>query len=227
MGSDGTTGHQTWDPGSTTARTLYLNVGTLATYRNIGVDDIDESMIIEQIGGTAGDATIKVSAYGRSNTYEHVSKIEGSFADGNDSLLVKSGVLVPVVINGGGGNDSIVHEGNTACDPTVPTNTCVETVLSGGIGNDYLYAIGHAILNGGDGADILVHTGGLAAQLNGGERQRPALRLLDRRLPQRRRRRHNAADGNDVLTGPAKSYLGGLGDDTFIIDLAGAPVAGQ
>ena len=62
--------------------------GDRAASRNIGVDDADESMIIEQVGGSATDATIKVTAYGRSNTYQHVSKIDGDFAGGNDNVII-------------------------------------------------------------------------------------------------------------------------------------------
>ena len=226
MGSDGTsvvvdsqTLYRHWDNNVTTAHILYLNVGDRAFSRNIGVDDTNESVIVEQIGGTATDATIKVTAFGRSNTYQHVSEIRGSFAGGNDNVLIKPGVLVPVVIDGGAGNDSIAFEGTSTCNPTI-TNSCTETVLSGGIGNDFLSAIGYAILNGDGGNDTLMHFGSDAAILNGGDNN-------DKLYGSSTGDRLNGEGGDDVLTGPAKSYSGGAGVDLIIVALTGTPIAGM
>ena len=209
IGSTATTVYRNWDSVSTTPRTLYLNVGNRAVSRNIGVDDMNESMIIEQVGGTATDATIKVSAYGRSNTYVHVSQINATvldgndFGGGNDNVVIKPGVLVPVIIDGGAGNDAISYEGTSTCDPTV-TNSCTETILSGGAGNDFLSAIGHAILNGDGDDDTLMHFGANGAILNGGADK-------DKLYGSSTGDQLNGQAGDDVLTGPATSYKGGGG----------------
>ena len=100
---------QIWSDG--VDHVLYLNVGDLdhRNARNIGQDDVNEAVVIEQIGGTATDATIKVSAYGRSNIYNHVTQVVGDFGDGNDNVVIRDSVKVPVVISGGAGNDVITQ----------------------------------------------------------------------------------------------------------------------
>ena len=226
MGSDcsyttcttGTT--RTW--AGTAPAVLYLNVGDRAASRNIGQLDPNETMTIEQIGGTSGDATIKVSAYGRSNVYEHVSRIEGRFAGGNDALFVKPGVAVPVIIDAGDGDDAITYQGSASCDPFATqdeSNRC--TSLSGGIGNDFLSAFGRAILDGGAGNDILTHTGGDAAKLSGGDGD-------DKLFGAHKDDELYGGNGKDVLSGPAKTYVGddlgtdqtGHDIDTFLIDMS-------
>ncbi len=229
MGSDGSTGNRTWDPGVSTARTLYLNVGTLATYRNIGVEDVNETMTIEQIGGTDGDATIKVSAYGRNNVYQHVNRIEGNFGTGNDTVFIKPGVAVPVVLTMGsdadtGSDNDVVSDqsgrvndkNGLACDPfgTPVTSALTCNSFSGGAGSDFLNTLGSAILDGGTGNDILTHTGGGKVKMSGG--------LGDDKLFG-----NGTSDqlfgngGNDVLTGPAAVLNGGTENDILFVSLVG------
>ena len=50
-------------------------------------------------GNPRTGATIKITAFGRSNTYEHVNEIRGDFGDGNDTIIISPTVKVPVITN--------------------------------------------------------------------------------------------------------------------------------
>ncbi|HSF97125.1 MAG TPA: calcium-binding protein, partial [Ornithinibacter sp.] len=198
---------------------LHVNVGDAAqrTARNIGVDDTDESVIIEQVGGTATSATIKVTAFGRSNTYEHVSSIVANFGDGVDSVVIKDTVLVPVTINGGTGDDVITYEGGNA---GTGTGTSAAVKLRGGGDNDFVSASGAAnvLIEGGTGNDVLVHEGTGTAVINGGDDDDLLVgsSLTDQLFGEA---------GNDQLEGVASRFDGGAGNDllTVTIDRADYP----
>src|SRR5439155_668536 len=96
--------------------------------RNIATDDEDETFIVEQLSGDATNATIKVTAFGRSNTYTHVHSITGNFGTGADSIVIGDSVKVPVTIDAGSGDDAISYGG---------ANTAMST-LSGGTDSLYL-----------------------------------------------------------------------------------------
>src|SRR4029079_12984872 len=72
-GSDMTAAH-TWTPPAA-GQQLVLNVGDRGVFRSIGTDgtvagtEQDEGYVIEQLAGDASKATIRVSAFGRSNTF--------------------------------------------------------------------------------------------------------------------------------------------------------------
>ena len=87
-GIDATSAH-TWSPPAA-GQQLVLNVGDRGQFRGIGTDgtvagtDPDESYVVEQLDGDANKATIKVSAFGRSNTFTGVTSILGNFGTGDD-----------------------------------------------------------------------------------------------------------------------------------------------
>ena len=88
-----------WDPSDTV---LHLNVGSAGrTHRaqHRGRTTPNEMYIVEQIAGDANSATIKVTAFGRSNTYEDVQSIQGTFGDGNDTVIIGDSVKIPVIIS--------------------------------------------------------------------------------------------------------------------------------
>ena len=182
---------------------LVLNVGSRGQFRNIGEDDLNESMKVEQIGTTAAGATIKVSGYGRSNTYEGVTSIVADFGDGNDGLVVDPSVTVPLTISGGIGNDTISIDANSAGN-----------LVNGQDGDDYLSLGGRAsgTLNGGNGADFLEHTGTGSATLNGGADN-------DALIGSSATDVLNGGTGNDQLSGIALTYDGGDGDDLITLSL--------
>ena len=231
MGSDGNLAngyYRQWNNNATSAMPLYLNVGSRNLSRNIGVSDIGEAMTIEQLGADSTGATIKVSAYGRSNTYRHVSEIHGTFGDGNDSLFVKPGVTVPVYVDMGADNDVVTYQGTNDCTDSSGAFTSTCTTIDGGSGNDFLSALGNAILDGGVGDDILLHTGGDKALLAGGAGNDKLFgaNVEDQLYGDSTRTAADHAteagtDGDDVLTGPAARYFGNGGDDLILIAMTG------
>ena len=116
---------QVWDS-TVDDGTLYLNTGSRAQYRQLGPSsDTDtsqgsnpsESYIIDDEGGTAASGeTIKVTAFGHSQTFTGVKRIVDDASDPNnidsESLIVDPGVQVPVVFIGGPNNDNFVDDGN-------------------------------------------------------------------------------------------------------------------
>nr|NLI49987.1 calcium-binding protein [Propionibacterium sp.] len=193
---------RTWSGG-----VLYLNVGTRAAQRNLAAsaanEPIDESYIVEQIGGTAGDATIKVTAFGRTATYDHVTSIVGDFGSGADGLVVRDNVAVPVTLTGGDGADVFALGGTgggsldagDGDDIVTVTSTAAITVI-GGLGDDYLEhtaGAGTVTFTGGVGSDVLV--GGNPADVLRGE------------------------GGDDEVRGLAAEYSGGAGSDLLVLTL--------
>ena len=203
MGSNGSGTLRVWNAGD---RILVLNVGDQAhrTARNIGTDaaDIHENVLIEQVGSGPDGATIKVSAFGRSNTYEHVTSITGNFADGNDIVTVAPGVTVPVIFSAGSGSDAITFAGTGGA--TLSGDEGIDSIsvtgggnatVNGGADGDFLEhdGTGTVVLNGGDGNDVLTGSS-LTDVLNG--------------------------DGDgDALQGLAGAYNGGAGNDNLYITL--------
>ena len=98
-----------------------------AQYRNIGGDGTQDSYEIKQVGGTSGDATIQVNAFGRQETYQHVSSIVGDWSSQScsasdpcsETVQVDPSVTVPVHITGATGefsDNTIEYEGQQQRD---------------------------------------------------------------------------------------------------------------
>ena len=77
---------------------LTLNVGSRAPLRNIQPANINESYIVSHAGGSAGNETVIVTAFGVSETYTGVAAISANFAEGNDTLICSPGVLAGAVV---------------------------------------------------------------------------------------------------------------------------------
>ena len=117
---------QTWNGVAGSPQPLYLNVGNLAQYRNIGGDGTQDSYEISQVGGTSGDATIQVNAFGRQETFQHVSSIVGDWSSQgcsasdpcSETVQVDPSVTVPVNITGATGefSDNTIEYEDTTCD---------------------------------------------------------------------------------------------------------------
>ncbi len=150
-----------WD--STNGGDLYLNVGDRVPNpgdRNIADGEPNESYVIDQLTGDANDATIKVTAFGRTNIFPHVKSIHGNFGTGNDYVLVNDSVKLPVYLDGGSGDDVIIYRGSN------PSST-----LNGGSGADYIEASGPAAvaIDAGTGDDVVNHTGAGTATILGND----------------------------------------------------------
>ena len=128
---------------------LYLNMGPRAGVNGLG-PAINEGFTVEHVGGTDTSETVKVRAGGREQIFANVSGIHAYGGSGNDSILIKQGVLVPVYLDGGTGDDSLTHLGSGAA------------TLLGGDNDDYLelgsQAAGTLRLDGGGGDDYIVAT---------------------------------------------------------------------
>ena len=115
-GSGATSAH-TWSP-PPAGQQLALNVGDRGQFRGIGTDgtvagtDPDESYVVEQLDGDATKATIKVSAFGRSNTFTGVTAILGNFGTGDDNVRIADNVKIPVTLNMGTGDDVVIYGGS-------------------------------------------------------------------------------------------------------------------
>ncbi|UCE37498.1 MAG: hypothetical protein JSW00_18920 [Thermoplasmata archaeon] len=136
-------------------RTLRLNMGIDAGARgNDGT--INESYIISHVGGSAGDEDIQVSALGYVQVYTNVSRIVAYDAgSGEDYILIDSGVLSNVSLNGGSGDDELDASGCLGVATLYGGDG--DDVLYGGAGSDYLNGgFGHDELEGGNGNDTLI-----------------------------------------------------------------------
>src|SRR5262249_39044154 len=81
--------------------TLYLNTGDRASSRGVGEPDANnpspgETYTLDHVDGDRNGETIKVTAYGKTQTFAGVTRIVGNTGNGNNQVTVNDGVLVPV-----------------------------------------------------------------------------------------------------------------------------------
>lgn len=139
-----------------TGGVLYLNAGTRAGYRNINGSVINEDFIIEPDGpydAVNHRQNLKITAFGQTQTRANVTSIEALMGNGNDSVIVRPGVMIPINIQGNEGNDKVTYQ-----------STGVVTIL-GGEGNDRITAAGAAgsSIDGGGGDDVITWLSGNSA----------------------------------------------------------------
>ena len=166
---------------------LTLNVGSLAQNRNLQPDQEDEAYTIEHVSGTGADETVLVTAFGESETFEHVSSITGDFGSGQDTFRVNAGVLASVSVSGGAGDDTLIYAGSGSAwlhggdgDDMLTIEGAVSGVsLYGEAGADVLTGgTGANFLSGGDGDDVFVSGGGADA-ISGGAGDDSVIAYLD------------------------------------------------
>ncbi|MBI1324889.1 hypothetical protein GC170_17120, partial [bacterium] len=147
-------------------RILYLNIGADADKRGQFTTDNSESFVISHVSGSAGNETVNITAFGRTQQYSGVGKIMAVNAGAGDDIIeIRSGVVADVELHGGIGADKLSSLGSGVARLYGDTGA---DVLTGGSGNDYLYGgAGNDQLNGGGGGDSLYGEGG-DDQLNGG-----------------------------------------------------------
>jgi RTX calcium-binding nonapeptide repeat (4 copies) len=176
-------------------------------------DHIDETYEISHLGGSPGDETIGVTAYGYTQRIDHVKSVFGDGGDGNDSVTVDKGVLAAAELHGGIGNDNLTYLGSDhaklygdAGDDHLTAGPNAQTSeLHGGGGNDYLAGGGGADQLYGEGGpsdtDVLIAGPGNNQQLHGGQ-------------------------GNDQFEAGAGSsqMVGGDGNDLFTWHAGNGPI---
>jgi Ca2+-binding RTX toxin-like protein len=148
--------------GSQTGGTVLLNVGPRAGFRALNSTEESEAYTVESVGaGTLVGEKIRVRAFGATQLFDNVTRIEGDFGTKNDQLLLRPGVgtfrpgSITISVSGGADNDVLVNQSSAPA------------TLSGGDGDDVLLSQGSSdLLDGGNGKDVL--SGGAAANLRGG-----------------------------------------------------------
>ncbi|MBY0261000.1 MAG: hypothetical protein K2Q20_01565, partial [Phycisphaerales bacterium] len=135
---------------------LYINAGSRAAFRNLSSSTIDEDYIIESDGPfdpATGRQNIKISAFGQEQRRANVSSIQAIMGDGIDTVTVRPGVLVPVTIDGGTGNDKITY-----------SSTGVATIRGGDDHDRHTAAAATGTsIDGGDGNDVITWLAGNGA----------------------------------------------------------------
>ena len=151
---------------------------------------------------------IKVTAFGRSNTYDHVQSISGDFGDGNDSVVIKNGVLVPVTIHGGSGDDVLNYDGLNRSDRH--RRRLRGHQLHGEAGDDFLSATGHAnvLLDGGS------ETTSSSTRATAPPRCAATTATTCSSAP-RRTTSSSARTATTTCQGVAKTFRGGSGNDVL------------
>ncbi|MGD1806788.1 hypothetical protein ACP6PL_15290, partial [Dapis sp. BLCC M126] len=174
---------------------------------NIGLEGIsggnpDEDILIKHISGQAGNEVIEIDpdnfkqTYGPGTGKGEFTVIQGFAGDGNDEIIL-DGVLTPVYMGGGNGNDRIEiinTPGGTAPRSTIFGDDGNDT-LQTGAGNDGVY--------GGEGDDRLVSNDGDDHVTGGGNND-----FID------------GGNGDDILSGDsgnpgADTIYGGSGEDVI------------
>ena len=138
---------------------LYINAGDRAAFRNISGSIVDEDFIVEPDGpfnATTGRQNLKVTAFGQTQTRSDVSSIQALMGSGIDTVTVRAGVLVPITIDGGAGNDKITY------------SAAGVATIRGGADNDRITAAGASgsSIDGGDGNDVITWLSGNGAAVS-------------------------------------------------------------
>ena len=147
--------------------TLRLNVGAnvggapAEGKRQIEPTEINEHYLVSHDSGDATGETIIVEAFGVSQKFSGVKRILAEAGDGDDEIILDSGVLVPSTLVGGDGYDILKAGGGAAlldggAGDDVLTGGGQADEIFGGDGNDTIDAgAGDDIIHGGQGDDVI------------------------------------------------------------------------
>ena len=128
---------------------LRLNVGANSGARNVAAGVTAESYQLTDLGG----GSVRVEAFGYTETYSNITSVTASFGGDNDTLIVTEGFSLPVTANGEAGNDTLSSAGSAA---VVFDGGADDDLLVGGLGADTLTGGGgDDYLDGGPGADMI------------------------------------------------------------------------
>ena len=178
---------------------LWLNVGEAAGAFPQCLDGRDRRACLHRAGRSDerdGLATIRITAFGYTRTYEHVRRISANFGVGADNLVIDPSVQIPVTIDAGGGTDTILLQGSGVgehASAAAPRTTRSRSAGSASADRERRRRQRHPASHR--------HRRGHAERRR---RRRPALRQQHRRQPLRRRRSRRAL-------GLAGLYDGGRG----------------
>jgi Ca2+-binding RTX toxin-like protein len=125
---------------------LTLNVGPNASARNLYVDELNEIVLIEHLSGDSviGEK-VRITMFGHSEEHDNVFMIWiPNMAEGGDYVVIYAGITIPVVVNFGDGNDTLISAGSGV-------------VIANGDGGDDLLICGPNgdIIDGGAGNDLI------------------------------------------------------------------------
>ena len=196
---------------------LFLNAGDdldgRANKRLVGLGTTDENYLIEHDGGSAGGETLRVTAFGATETYTGITKVVGYMGSGADTVTIGQGVLSEMEFHGGTGTDVFTSYGSGIAkfygDDGADT-------LTGGSGDDEIRGgNGNDILEGGGGTDTVLGENG-ADTITGAEGD-DTLR---------------GGDGNDTITfrgssTNAKLYGGEGNDSLYYLGTGAAKLYGE
>ena len=76
-----------------------------ATNRNVGVGETEEIYEVEAVDGSPN--SVRVKAFGRTEIFDNITKITGDFGSDDDKFRVVPGLVMPMQIRGGAGNDQL------------------------------------------------------------------------------------------------------------------------
>ncbi|MCJ8279438.1 MAG: hypothetical protein MJK14_05755 [Rivularia sp. ALOHA_DT_140] len=178
---------------------LELNIGPQANKRLVvSTTDNDETFFVTG-NGSNNNETVRVIAFGYSQSFSGVNQILANAGESDDSIEVEN-IAIPVEFSGGNGNDRLFG-GNS------------NDFLSGDAGNDKLFGrSGNDLLLGSDGND-LIFAGDGNDSVSGGSNS-DVLNLL---LPGDELFGEGGADTIDG--GAGSDYIdGGIGNDTLFGD---------
>lgn len=158
---------------------LILHVGDQSAFTNprtVGVGKINENYRVEQIDGTAGNATIRVHAFGAVEEFKNVSRIFADAGRGDDRISIESSVLTDVELYGGDGADQLIAQGRGFSrlsggdgNDRIEVRNATTNVL-GDSGDDHIRLLSGSggFVYGGSGRDT-IYGGDEAAELFGGD----------------------------------------------------------
>jgi Ca2+-binding RTX toxin-like protein len=196
--------------------TLRLNMGPNAAARvNGDITDGDESFTVAHVSSQMdGTETVTVAAFGFTQTYSGVKKVYGEGGNGNDSIVLSTGVLSPAELYGDFNGSSAGNGDDTVTSADGPAT------IRGGGGNDQLSAgsgaanisgdDGNDLINGGAGADVIDGGNGDDNIFADGGNDTATGGAGDDYI--------DGGEGNDSLDGGADNdhLLGGNGNDTAV-----------
>ena len=168
--------------GSMSGGDLTLNIGSLASARQVGdtSDDSEDFIVRDQGASTGGGETVSVTFDNEENTFTGVTLITVQNPGQGNNVLDFRGVTAPVSVTSGPGNDtiylsdaanSVVYCGS-GNDTVICSSKATATgvVIYGGTGNDTITAgaasvvifggSGNNVITGSPGGDTIVGGGG-------------------------------------------------------------------
>ncbi|MGD8416616.1 MAG: calcium-binding protein, partial [Pseudomonadales bacterium] len=143
---------------------LYLNVGDRGNLRNVSSSAIAEDYSISRVSGAGGLNEIRVSAFGKTETFAGITGVVGHFGSGRDRFTA-NGITVPIQVSGGDDNDTLSTNG------TGLVTLWGDNPDGTGFGSDIIGISGtpsaSSVIRGGNGGDLITNNTGVNVPLYG------------------------------------------------------------